>query len=210
MIHVHHLSKCFGEHTVLKDINVVFGKGKIHGVVGRNGSGKTVLFKAICGLVTIEEGAVYINGEQIGKEIEMPRSIGVIINEPGFISNMSGISNLKLLAAIKGKAKGNDIEGTMRMVGLDPDERKHVGKYSLGMKQRLAIAQAIMENPEVLIFDEPMNGLDNNGVTEMRELFKRLRAQGKTILLSSHNSSDIDELCDSVYEIDSGTLRMKR
>lgn len=210
MIHVHHLSKCFGEHTVLKDINVVFGKGKIHGVVGRNGSGKTVLFKAICGLVTIEEGAVYINGEQIGKEIEMPRSIGVIINEPGFIANMSGISNLKLLAAIKGKAKGKDIEGTMRMVGLDPDERKHVGKYSLGMKQRLAIAQAIMEDPEVLIFDEPMNGLDNNGVTEMRELFKRLRAQGKTILLSSHNPSDIDELCDSVYEIDSGTLRMKR
>lgn len=199
--------KTFKEHTVLNDISLELEKGKIYGIVGRNGSGKTVLFKCICGFMPLSSGEIYVNDKIIGKEVNIPKNIGVIIETPGFLSNYSGYKNLSFLASINKKIKKDDIYETLKLVGLNPDSKKHVGKYSLGMRQRLGIAQAIMENPDILILDEPMNGLDNDGVQDMRKLFINLKEQGKTILLASHNREDIQVLCDEVYEMDKGYIK---
>jgi ABC-2 type transport system ATP-binding protein len=199
--------KIFKEHTVLNDVSLELEKGKIYGIVGRNGSGKTVLFKCICGFMPLTSGEISVNGKIVGKEENIPKDIGVIIETPGFIPNYSGYKNLSFLASINKKIKKDDILETLRIVGLDSKSKKHVGKYSLGMRQRLGIAQAIMENPDILILDEPMNGLDNDGVQDMRKLFLNLKEQGKTILLASHNREDIQVLCDEVYEMDKGNLR---
>jgi len=206
MIEVLDISKVYGEHMVLKNITLSLESGKIHGIIGRNGSGKTVLFKIICGITKPTCGQVLINGQSIGKDLEVPPSLGAIINTPGFIPHMSGRQNLELLAGLKLGNKPQVIRTVMERVGLDPDLHTHVGKYSMGMLQRLGIAQAIMEDPELLILDEPMNGLDKQGVEDMRTLFKQLRNEGKTILLASHNQADIDRMCDTVYEIDSGEV----
>ena len=205
-ISVRGLVKSFGDETVLRGVTHDFEAGLIHGVVGNNGAGKTVLFKCICGFLVPEEGEVYIDGKRIGKDVDFPESIGVIIEAPGFLPNLSGFKNLKLLAALKGRASDETIREMIFRVGLDPKSKKHVGKYSLGMKQRLGIAQAIMEDPACLILDEPFNGLDKHGIIEMRELIKSLRESGKTILIASHNQTDIEELCDAVYEIDAGSF----
>ena len=206
IITVTNVSKHFKEETVLKDVTVAFEKGKIHGIIGRNGSGKTMLFKCICGFVPPSEGEIVVNGKRIGKDVDIPESVGIIIETPGFLPNYSGYNNLRLLASINHKIKKEDIISAIKKVGLDPDSKKHVRKYSLGMRQRLGIAQAIMENPEILIFDEPMNGLDNTGVKEIREILKGLKNEGKTIIIASHNSEDIKELCDTVCEMDAGKL----
>lgn len=181
-------------------------KGQIHGIVGRNGSGKTVLFKCICGLMHPEEGVIFVNGKRVGRDVDMPEDIGAIIEAPGFLPNYSGYKNLRFLANIRRKIGKEEILNVLKTVGLDPESRKHVGKYSLGMRQRLGIAQAIMEDPEILILDEPMNGLDNAGVQDIRALLLELKAQGKTILLASHNHEDIAALCDTVHEMDGGVL----
>ena len=165
-IRIENVTKKFGSYAALDGISLSFEKGKIHGMIGRNGSGKTVLFKCICGFLRVDDGAVFVDGKQIGKEIDE----------------------------------------AIRKVGLDPEAKKHVGKYSLGMRQRLGIAQAIMEEPSLLILDEPMNGLDNQGVQEMRQLFLKLKDEGKTILLASHNREDIAALCDTTVEIDRGKI----
>lgn len=206
IIEITNLCKSFKETKVLNDITIKIKKGNIIGIIGRNGSGKTVLFKCICGLVSPTKGTVKINNKILGKDMDIPDNIGVIIETPGFLPNYNGFKNLKFLAMIKNQISNEHIKDTIKLVGLNPDSKKHVGKYSLGMRQRLGIAQAIMENPDILILDEPMNGLDNDGVKDMRKLFLSLKEQGKTILLASHNKDDIEVLCDEVYMMDKGIL----
>ena len=206
-IEVQNVVKRFRDQVVLKNVSISFEKGRIHGIVGRNGSGKTVLFKCICGLMHPEEGVILVNGKRVGRrDVDMPEDIGAIIEAPGFLPNYSGYKNLRFLANIRRKIGKEEILNVLKTVGLDPESRKHVGKYSLGMRQRLGIAQAIMEDPEILILDEPMNGLDNAGVQDIRALLLELKAQGKTILLASHNHEDIAALCDTVHEMDGGVL----
>lgn len=205
-IEVQNVVKRFRDQVVLKNVSISFEKGQIHGIVGRNGSGKTVLFKCICGLMHPEEGVILVNGKRVGRDVDMPEDIGAIIEAPGFLPNYSGYKNLRFLANIRRKIGKEEIVNVLKTVGLDPESRKHVGKYSLGMRQRLGIAQAIMEDPEILILDEPMNGLDNAGVQDIRALLLELKAQGKTILLASHNHEDIAALCDTVHEMDGGVL----
>lgn len=209
-IRVQNVSKDFGQERVLKCVTRDFESGKIHGIVGNNGSGKTVLMKCICGFLLPTEGKVIVNGKHIGKEVDFPSDLGLIIETPGFLPQMSGAKNLEILASLNRKIGLKEIAASIRRVGLDPMMSKPVGKYSLGMRQRLGIAQAIMENPALLVLDEPLNGLDKHGVVEMRTLIKELRSEGKTILLASHNQGDIDELCDTVCEMDAGVLTVIR
>ena len=187
-----------------------FEKGRIHGLIGRNGSGKTMLMKCICGFVRPTSGTVQVAGKQIGKDCDFPESVGIIIETPGFIPYYSGFRNLKLLADLNKRIGKEEIRRTMLKVGLDPELKRHVRKYSLGMRQRLGLAQAIMENPDLLILDEPMNGLDKEGVADMRKYLLDLKAQGKTILIASHSAEDIDILCDTVCEMDKGVLSVIR
>ena len=209
-ISVQNLSKSFGQERVLKNVSRDFEKGKIHGIVGNNGSGKTVLMKCICGFLIPDSGSITVNGERVGVDVDFPRDMGLIIETPGFLPNITGMKNLEILASLNKKIGLREIAAAIRRVGLDPLMKKPVGKYSLGMRQRLGIAQAIMEDPTLLILDEPLNGLDKHGVREMRQLIKGLKEQGKTILLASHNQGDIDELCDTVCEMDAGVMTMIR
>lgn len=210
IISVKNLSKDFGQERVLKSVTRDFEKGKIHGIVGNNGSGKTVLMKCICGFLIPDSGSITVNGERVGVDVDFPRDIGLIIETPGFLPNMTGVKNLEILASLNKKIGLREMAAAIRRVGLDPLMKKPVGKYSLGMRQRLGIAQAIMEDPALLILDEPLNGLDKHGVREMRQLIKGLKEQGKTILLASHNQGDIDELCDTVCEMDAGVMTIIR
>ncbi len=209
-ISVQKVTKKFGEETVLTEVSRDFEEGKIHGIVGNNGSGKTVLMKCICGFLLPTKGKIYVNYKQVGKDCDFPDDIGLIIETPGFLPSLSGAKNLQILASLKRKIDNGVIRQTIHRVGLDPSMKKPVGKYSLGMRQRLGIAQAIMEDPSILILDEPLNGLDKHGVKEMRTLIKGLRGKGKTIILASHNQGDIDELCDTVCEMDAGIMTMVR
>ena len=204
VIEVKNAVKKFKDTTALDNVTVSFDSGKIHGIIGRNGSGKTVLFKCICGLMKLTDGEIYVNDKKVSGIIN--NDIGVIIEEPGFVGSMSGKKNLSLLASINKKIDDKEVERVIELVGLDPKSRKHVKKYSMGMKQRLGIAQAIMENPSILILDEPMNGLDNKGVEDIRKLLLELKEQGKTILIASHSRDDIAVLCDNVYEMDHGVM----
>lgn len=184
-VKIEHVTKRFGEDIVLQEVNLSLKTGNVYGIVGNNGSGKTVLMKCICGFLPVTTGTIFVFGKKIGHDVDFPESLGVIIETPGFLTQYTGFKNLEILA----------------------DMKKPVGKYSLGMRQRLGIAQAIMEDPLFLILDEPFNGLDKHGVEEIRELLLDLKAAGKTILLASHNEEDIRILCDHVYEMDGGILR---
>ena len=206
MIEITELNLTLTKTEILKNINLTFDKGKIHGLIGRNGSGKTMLMKCICGFVKPTSGEIKVNGEIVGKDCDFPKNMGIIIETPGFIPYYSGYKNLKLLADLNKKADKEKIKETMKKVGLDPDLKRHVRKYSLGMRQRLGLAQAIMEDPEILILDEPFNGLDKDGVNDMRTYLLDLKEQGKTILIASHNSEDISVLCDTVQEMDKGEI----
>lgn len=210
VIEVKNVTKKWGSNTVLKSVDLETERSEIIGIIGHNGSGKTVLMKCICGFITPDSGEITVSGKRIGKDIDIPKNIGLIIESPGFLPNFSGFGNLWQLAKIRGKIGKEDVRRVIKKVGLDPDEKKHVGKYSLGMKQRLGIAQAIMENPDILILDEPMNGLDKNGVEDMRELLLQLKVDGKAMIIASHNSVDIDVLCDKVFEINKGVLTRVR
>lgn len=205
MIKIENVTKTFKENTVLNNVSINFEKGKIHGLIGRNGSGKTVLMKCICGFIPVTSGSITVRNKVISKK-NMPENIGLIIETPGFLPNYSGYRNLKFLADISGKANKNAIIRSIESVGLDPHSKKHVGKYSLGMRQRLGLAQAIMEDPDLLILDEPMNGLDKDGVKDMRDYLLKLKEQGKTMLIASHSAEDIEILCDTVCEMDKGVL----
>lgn len=205
-IKVENITKKFGETTVLDGISLTFDKNKIHGLIGRNGSGKTMLLKCICGFVIPTTGTIYVNGMEIGKDLDVPESVGIIIEAPSFLPNYDGYTNLKFLAAINNIISKEQIYAVIEKVGLDPKSKRPVGKYSLGMRQRLGIAQALMEDPDILILDEPMNGLDNQGVADIRKLLLELRNQGKTIILASHGKEDIKILCDTVHELDRGKV----
>ena len=199
---VEHVYKSFGKEDVLVDVNLTISPGSIVGVVGNNGCGKTVLMKCICGFMKPDRGIIHVGGKRVGKDCDFPDSLGIIIETPGFIPDMSGYRNLRTLASLKGLIGKKEIKAVLEKVGLAPNMHKAVTKYSLGMRQRLGIAQAIMEDPAVLILDEPFNGLDKTGVAEMRELLISLKQSGKAILLASHNAEDIRMLCDVVYEME--------
>nr|WP_296465364.1 ATP-binding cassette domain-containing protein [uncultured Acetatifactor sp.] len=209
-VEISHVTKRFGEDLVLKEVNLALDCGKVYGIVGNNGSGKTVLMKCICGFMPATTGTIRVFGKQIGKEVDFPERLGVIIEAPGFLTNLTGIRNIEILADMRRQITKADARIAMRKVGLDPDMRKPVAKYSLGMRQRLGIAQAIMEDPQLLVLDEPFNGLDKNGVAEIRKILLELKTEGKTILLASHNEEDIRILCDEVYEMDGGVMRRMR
>ena len=210
MIILKNVSKTFQDKTVLQKTDLTVESGTITGFIGRNGSGKTVLLKLICGLMLPTTGTVTVDGVQVGRDRDFAPDAGVLIETPSFINYESGLRNLRDLAAIRRKISVEQVKDAIRLVGLDPEDKKRVGKYSLGMRQRLGIAQAIMEDPSLIILDEPMNGLDKEGVEEMRVLFSNLRGEGKTILLASHSAEDVDLLCDAVYELDKGRMERVR
>lgn len=210
VIEVKHASKKIKEVQILTDVNLNIQKGEICGIIGRNGSGKTVLLKSICGFMPLTEGEILQNGKRIGTDTEFIEDAGFIIENPSFLPMKSGYKNLKYLASIRNLADEKRIRECLELVGLAEDADKAVGKYSMGMRQRLGIAQAIMEDPSIIILDEPMNGLDNQGVEEMRNLFLKLKEEGKTFLIVSHNREDIEMLCDHVYMMDHGILSAQR
>ena len=210
MIILENVSKTFQDKTVLQKTDLTVESGTITGFIGRNGSGKTVLLKLICGLMLPTTGTVTVDGVQVGRDRDFAPDAGVLIETPSFINYESGLRNLRALAAIRRKISVEQVKDAICLVGLDPEDKKRVGKYSLGMRQRLGIAQAIMEDPSLIILDEPMNGLDKEGVEEMRVLFSNLRGEGKTILLASHSAEDVDLLCDAVYELDNGAMERVR
>ncbi|MDD6325999.1 MAG: ATP-binding cassette domain-containing protein [Lachnospiraceae bacterium] len=206
-IELTHVTKRFGQELVLKEVNLTLERGRVYGIVGNNGSGKTVLMKCICGFLIPTTGVIQVFGSRIGQDVDFPESLGVIIETPGFLTNLTGRKNLEILAGMRRKIGPAEVRKVLEQVGLNPELKKPVANYSLGMLQRLGIAQAIMEDPELLILDEPFNGLDRHGVGEIRALLLELKAEGKTILLASHNEEDIHILCDEVYEMDGGVLR---
>lgn len=205
-IQLTNISKTFGKQTVLQPLTMGFEEGMIHGIIGRNGSGKTVLMKMILGILQPTTGTVIVGDKRIGKDVDFPESAGAIIETIEFIPYMSAYQNLADIAAMRGNLSKTQIKEVLEMVGLGNVGRKHVSKFSMGMRQRLAIAQAVMEYPKLLILDEPMNGMDEKGVEEMRRLILARKAAGTTIILSSHNIEDIRILCDQVYRIDAGVV----
>ena len=206
MIEVRNLSLTLGKKEILKQISLKLEDGHIYGLVGNNGCGKTMLMRCICGFIRPTCGEVLVDGKQVGVDVDYLPDAGVILETPGFIPYYSGCRNLKALADIRGLAGREEIRDTLTLVGLDPDLKLPVRKYSLGMRQRLGIAQAIMEQQKTLILDEPMNGLDKHGVQDVRELLLKLKGEGRLILLASHNSEDIRILCDEIYEMEMGEI----
>lgn len=205
-IELKNISKNFKGVNVLDNINLSLIRGKTYGFVGANGSGKTMLLRIIAGLVIPTTGEVIVNNSELHKDISFPINMGIIIEQPGFLSYLSGYDNLLYLAKIQNKINSFEIKSTMQLLGIDPENKKPVKTYSLGMKQRLAIAQAIMEEPELIILDEPFNGLDESGVTDVRNIILGQKREGKTIILTSHNIDDINLLCDKVYKLDAGRI----
>lgn len=207
MIYVNNLSLKIQNDVILSDINLHVEKGKITGLVGRNGCGKTVLMKCITGFVKPTQGDVVFDGKKIGDDVDFPADTGIIIETPSFVPYYSGYKNLMELASLQKKIGKQEVEDVLKKVGLYEARNKLVRKYSLGMRQRLGIAQALMEKPKTLILDEPMNGLDNECVALVREILAEMKQQGKTILLVSHNAEDIRVLCDVIYEMDKGKIK---
>ena len=210
IIEVENVSKSFVGRKVLDNVSLTIEQGSVCGLVGRNGSGKTVLMKCICGFLTPDSGALRIRGREQTRKHSVSGNMGIIIESPGFLEQESAYRNLLYLARLRGLIGKSEVKEAIRRVGLSPDDRKKVKKYSMGMRQRLGIAQAIMEKPDILLLDEPMNGLDEQGVADMRKLFLSLAADGVSILLASHNAEDISLLCDNVYRIDGGKIHNAR
>lgn len=200
------ISKQFSGQMVLDDISLTIEKGTTIGLVGENGSGKSVLFKILCGFVKPDQGQVYVQGKQLGQKDDFPENMGVLINSPGFIGIYSGYRNLEFLANIRGVIGEREIKEAMQKVGLDPSNKTKVDNYSLGMKQKLGLAQAIMENQDILVLDEPFNALDFKTYNDIKEIIRILQAEGKTILLTSHNYDDVEQLCNTVFMIHDGKL----
>ena len=208
-VQISHVTKRFGEDLVLKEVNLDLNYGQVYGIVGNNGSGKTVLMKCICGFLQTDRSEIQIEGTAVGRDKSTLSNLGIIIESPGFLRHYSGYKNLEFLMGLNGKADREKINAVLDLVGLAEQKNKKVGKYSMGMRQRLGIAQAIMEEQNILILDEPMNGLDNQGVEDIRKLLLKLKEKGTAILLASHNQEDIRQLCDFVYEMDSGRIQRK-
>lgn len=206
MIQVEQVSLVTKEYTILDDISIQVDKGTIVGLAGGNGSGKTMLMKCICGFNNAFTGKITVADKVIGKDIDFPKNTGIIIETPGFIPYYSGYKNLKVLGDLRGNISKEDIFQYMEMVELEPKLKRPVRKYSLGMRQRLGLAQALMEQPELLILDEPFNGLDKSMTEKMRKIILEEKEKGTTILLSSHNPTDMELLCDKIYYLDGGKL----
>lgn len=201
-IKMEHITKRFKSKVIFEDISLHVKQGETVGIVGANGSGKSVLLKILCGFEKPDSGQVFVRGKKLGDRRDFPENVGVFINAPGFIGIYSGFLNLKFLADIRGKIGEKEIKNAMSRVGLDPDNKTKVDHYSLGMKQKLGLAQAIMENQDILVLDEPFNALDYKTYEDIREIIRQLKAEGKTILLISHRYRDIELLCDCVYAIE--------
>ena len=224
MIEIKNISKIYGKNQALKQVNYIFHSGKVYGLVGANGCGKTTLMRCICGFTQPDSGYVVVNGCLVGGKNTLRRlrregleaahdkiadfspSTGVIIEEPGFLNHLSGMDNLKLLMAVGGRDSVEQAAEAMRAVELDPNEKKPVGQYSLGMRQRLGFAQAVMENPDVLLLDEPFNAMDAHAMEEVHSLIAQLRSKGKTIVIASHSVEDIRRACDTVLQMDAGVI----
>ena len=200
------VSKTIGHDDVLKNISATFESGNIYGIFGRNGSGKTMLFRAICGLIKITTGEIYFNDLKLHRDVSYAPNVGVIIETPSFWKQFSGFENLKMLAAIQGKITDVEIAESLQRVGLDPNDKRPVKKYSLGMKQRLAIAQGIMEKPDLIVFDEPTNALDEEAINLLRQILIEEKARGAIVLIASHNKDDIRLLSDVFMKMESGRL----
>ena len=193
---------------VLKDVNMTLEGGSVYGFLGRNGSGKTMMMRALCGLISLTEGSIEIDGSCLGCRQDFPQNLGMLLETPVFLQDRTGYENLRLLAAIRGKVTGDEIRKALEQMGLDPIDRRKVGKYSLGMRQRLGIACAIMEGPEILILDEPFNGLDESGCKMLRELIGRYRREGCLIVLACHDREELEALSDEMYRVDGGTFEL--
>lgn len=192
--------------TILDDINITFESGKCYGLKGKNGSGKTMLMRAVSGLITATKGAVVIDGETLGKEISFPRSIGVLIENPAFIANYTGYKNLELLACIQNRIGKEEIQKTMEDVGLEPDDKRKYRKYSLGMKQKLGIASAFMEKPDIIILDEPINAIDEAGVLKVKKMIQEAKSRGAVIITACHDAEELQELSDEIIQIAEGRI----
>lgn len=210
IIEIKSAAKRFKDKEIFKNINLQLEKGKAYGFVGHNGCGKSVLFKCICGFSLLSEGSITVNGQVIGKDVDFIRDAGVVIEHPEFINDLSGLKNLRIIADIQKKIDNADICAAMNQFNLLEDRDKKVGKYSLGMKQKLRLVQAIMEKPSILILDEPTGGLDKDSVADLHKVLKEFVANGGTLLMTSHHQQDIEELCDVVYEFDKGELSKVR
>lgn len=206
IISLKQVNKSFSGRRVLSGISLNVEKGSTVGIVGTNGSGKSVLFNLICGFLIPDRGQVCVRGQVLGKGRDFPENMGVLINSPGFIGLNTGLQNLRYLAGIRGVAGDKEIRSAMQKVGLDPEDKTKVEHYSLGMKQKLGIAQAIMENQDILILDEPFNALDYKTCNDIKEIIRILQAEGRTILMTSHNYDDLETLCTHIYAIDEGKL----
>ena len=205
-ISIDHVTKSFGQEKVLREVSLNLRAGAIHGIIGRNGSGKTVLMKCVCGFMQPNQGKIEVFDRHIGHDCDFAPDTGMLIETPGFLPHATGLNNLLWLARLGKRASRARVKELIALVGLDPTLKKPVSQYSLGMRQRLGIAQALLDDPKLLILDEPMNGLDKTGVRDIRDLLLRLRGEGRTILLASHFAQDVDELCDTVSEMDQGVL----
>ncbi len=205
---VSHATKEIYGIKVLKDVSMALESGSVYGFLGRNGSGKTMMMRALCGFISLTEGSIEMDGSRLGSGEDFPRNLGMLLETPVFLPERTGYENLRLLAAIRGEAAGDDIRKALEQVGLDHGDRRKVGKYSLGMRQRLGIACAIMEGPELLILDEPFNGLDEGGCKMLRELIVRYRKEGCLIVLACHDREELEFLSDTIYRVDSGSFTL--
>lgn len=201
------INKKIKDKTILSNINLSLEKGKVFGFKGHNGSGKTMLLRAISGLIKLTEGSVIVDGKVIGKETPFPKNLGILIEYPGFIPDYTGYKNLLFLSMIKDSIGSEEIRKVIKKVGLDPDDKRKFKKYSLGMKQRLGIAQAIMENPDLLLLDEPTNALDDKGVIMLINLIREMKMKGSTILITSHDKDFLEKVSDCIYTISEGELK---
>lgn len=206
IISVENLSKSIRGTTVLDNISMKFESGKIYGLAGKNGSGKTMLMRALCGLIRPTSGKIIIDGKVLGKDFSFPPSIGVLIENPAFISKYTGFKNLKMIASIKNKATDEDIKQVLQNVGLDPEDKRVYRKYSLGMKQRLGIACALMEKPDIILLDEPINAIDEDGVGIIKDLLKNYSANS-IIIVSCHDKEELEYLSDEIFVLSSGMLK---
>lgn len=200
------VTKKFGENVILKNVNLKFESGKIYGFIGRNGSGKSVLLKLICGFYTVTSGEILLDGINYSEKNSFPEDTRALIEKPNFIPDLTGFENLKLLASIQNKINDDQIKRAMEEVNIPISNDKKYSKYSLGTKQKLGIAQVLMEDPKIIILDEPFNGIENETVKKLRKVLLKEKKKGKIIILATHIKEDIDELADVVYEVDNGII----